>query len=116
MTNNELKKKRFELHIDPKPSMDEYCIVDTEQEALTIYNNLGCIYFTSAPALCDLLNELDAENNILHNEQDKRFKIISILSDLEDGDYPNGWQREDLLTALDKIADIVGWQTELLGE
>ena len=49
----------------------EYCIIDTEEEELTIYNNLGCWAFSSAPALCDLLNELyeKSEQLIKENEQ-----------------------------------------------
>ena len=60
--------KRFKLEIErPTDDNPQYCIIDAEQEDLTIYNDLGCIDFTSAPALCDLLNELDTENKKLLN-------------------------------------------------
>lgn len=55
--------ERFKLEVNP--DMNQYCIIDTEQDVLTIYNDLGCVYFTSAPALCELLNELDKENKKL---------------------------------------------------
>ena len=43
----------------------------------------------------------------------KESKIIDVLSDLEELE---SWKWEDLLAALDKIAIIVGYGTELLGK
>ena len=70
--------ERFKLEISPSPTHDQYCIVDTEQDILTIYGDLGCIYFTSAPQLCELLNNLDKENKSLKKENKKLKKTIKL--------------------------------------
>lgn len=58
--------ERFKLQMDSISSKNsQFCIIDTEQDVLTIYNDLGSVYFSSAPALCDLLNELNDENKKL---------------------------------------------------
>ena len=43
----------------------------------------------------------------------ERFEIIEVLSNLEDLEV---WKWENLLEALDKIAGIVGYETEQLGK
>lgn len=43
----------------------------------------------------------------------KQFEIIEVLSNLEDLEV---WKWENLLEALDKIASIVGYETEQLGK
>lgn len=59
MTGN----KRFELYVNQN---NQYDIVDgvesKEKKAICIYNDLGHYYFSSAKALCELLNELHDEN------------------------------------------------------
>ena len=58
---------RFELtHNSIEQS--QYEIIDTEQDFITIYNDLGSIYFSSAPELCQLLNELHKENTELRKQ------------------------------------------------
>lgn len=63
MTEN----KRFELYINPNTNcfdiMDK--VESQEKKAICIYNDLGVQYFSSAPALCDLLNTLYDENEEL---------------------------------------------------
>ena len=73
--------ERFKLEISPSPTHDQYCIIDTEQDILTIYGDLGCIYFTSAPMLCDLLNDLDKENKRLKDELDWSVKCADKFYD-----------------------------------
>ena len=77
---------RFKLEINPGPNIEEYCIVDNEQDVLTIYNNLGRIYCTSAPALCELLNSLDKKNKKLINYliQEKKEPIEKINNILKE--------------------------------
>lgn len=51
--------ERFELYPSSIISNPQYCIVDTKNNE--IYNDLGSVYFSSAPALCELLNEQNKE-------------------------------------------------------
>ena len=73
--------KRFDLQISPGPKPEQYCIIDTEQEVLTIYNDLGCIHFTSAPAVCDLLNEQDNMIKSLENEHSRLTNQLRLAYD-----------------------------------
>ena len=54
---------RFELY--PNLSTNQYDIKDNkesiEKKAMVIYNDLGSVYFSSAPAMCELLNDLEKE-------------------------------------------------------
>lgn len=65
-----MKDKRFRLSIShPHESYEIIDNVESEEKnALCIYNDLGCWSFSSAPALCDLLNKLDEENNELKDK------------------------------------------------
>ena len=65
----------------------------------------------SAQMFCTLLNWINDQADAEHN---RRMEILDILSDLENQE--EWWTREDLLGALDKIAVVVGWSTEKLGE
>lgn len=57
--------KRFKIvHLR---DMEMYDIQDTIQPTPTFYNDLGSIYFSSAPQICELLNELDGENQRLRS-------------------------------------------------
>ena len=62
MTTN----KRFELEVNNNGQFD---IVDwyesKKKNAICIYNDLGVIPFSSASSLCDLLNQLNDENEEL---------------------------------------------------
>lgn len=62
MTTN----KRFELEVNNNGQFD---IVDwyesKEKNAICIYNDLGVMPFSSASSLCDLLNQLNDENEEL---------------------------------------------------
>ena len=64
-------KNQFEI-IDHKQSQKEGCIV--------IYNDLGSAYFSSAPQLCDLLNEQEKDLEQLLCD------IVEILDYIEDND------------------------------
>lgn len=54
-----MTRDRFQLQMEKHGNIDEYCIIDTSKKPLEIYNGLGDIYFSSAPQLCELLNQLD---------------------------------------------------------
>ena len=101
-----MTKKRFTVHI-------EYYNYEKTEGEITLEENgqpllvSDCI--DDVQMVKNRLNELYYSYN---SESKKRDKILDILSDLEDLDE---WKRKDLLNALDKIAVIVGWQTEQLG-
>ena len=71
-----MAEKRFELTMSGS-EVAQYEIIDHSQEILTVYNNLGNVYFSSAMKICELLNSLADENKQL------KQKIIS----LEDARY-----------------------------
>ena len=58
--------KRFELQLNPQGQVD---IIDwlenKEKNAICIYNDLGVLPYSSAEALCELLNQLYDENKQL---------------------------------------------------
>ena len=60
---NELKFKKYELV--PNLQRNSCDIIVRGTDPIEIYNDLGCLPFTAAPALCDLLNEQDKEINSL---------------------------------------------------
>lgn len=61
--------KRFELYVNPHEQWDIVDRVESEEKnAICIYNDLGEGRFSSAPALCDLLNELNDENEQLKTQ------------------------------------------------
>lgn len=61
-----MTEKRFELKINNNGQLD---IVDwyesKKRNAICIYNDLGVMPFSSASSLCDLLNQLNDENEEL---------------------------------------------------
>lgn len=61
-----MTEKRFELEVNNNGQVD---IVDwyesKKKNAICIYNDLGVIPFSSASSLCDLLNQLNDENEQL---------------------------------------------------
>ena len=59
-----MMEKRFELILSGG-EVSQYEIIDHEQKTLTIYNDLGNVYFSSANKICDLLNILHEENERL---------------------------------------------------
>ena len=55
-----MTKKRFELKVNQHNQCDIVDWVESkEKNAICIYNDLGNYYFSSAKALCELLNELN---------------------------------------------------------
>ncbi|MBQ2653337.1 MAG: hypothetical protein IJF83_07270 [Methanobrevibacter sp.] len=73
--------ERFKLEVNPFEENPQYNIIDTEQEVLTIYNDLGCMFFTSAPALCELLNEQDDEIKKLKKENKELKRLNGLCED-----------------------------------
>lgn len=49
------------------PTTDKWDIIDEKESekisGLVVYNDLGSLYFSSAPQICDLLNDLNDEKN-----------------------------------------------------
>ena len=61
-----MTEKRFELKVNQHNQCDIVDWVESkEKNAICIYNDLGDYYFSSAKALCKLLNELHEENQRL---------------------------------------------------
>ena len=59
-------EKRFELQINGNGQVDIIDWVESkEKNAICIYNDLGVLPFSSAKALCELLNQLYDENQSL---------------------------------------------------
>lgn len=67
-----MTEKRFELKINSNGQLD---IVDwyesKKKNAICIYNDLGVAPFSSASSLCDLLNQLNDENEELKEENER---------------------------------------------
>lgn len=58
--------KRFDYSINNRNEFDIIDHVESEEkDGICIYNDLGFYPFSSAPALCDLLNNLHDENEEL---------------------------------------------------
>ena len=67
--------KRFELTINSNGQCDIVDWVESkEKNAVCVYNDLGSYYFSSAKALCELLNELHEENRQLKEDIDELDK------------------------------------------
>ena len=81
-----MTEKRFEIKINNHNQCDIIDWVESEEKnAICIYNDLGDYHFSSAKALCELLNELNDENQKLkkENEQLKQHnqQITKVLED-----------------------------------
>lgn len=91
-----MSSERFKLEVSPGSKYDQYCIIDTEQEVLTIYNDLGFIHFTSAPAVCELLNEQDTRIKELEAREEKLYAYFREWFEEERGtnpyDFAEMWQ------------------------
>lgn len=74
-----MTEKRFELMVNQHNQCDIVDWVESkEKNAICIYNDLGCYHFSSARALCELLNELHEENQQLKNEMEEMKRVIII--------------------------------------
>jgi len=72
-----MSEKRFELNVNQHNQCDIVDWVESkEKNAICIYNDLGCYHFSSAKALCELLNELHEENQHLKKEVEEMKKVI----------------------------------------
>ena len=76
-------EKRFELKPNPQGQVD---IVDygesEEKNAICIYNDLGVSPFTSAPSLCNLLNDFYEENQLLKEEKELLKNKLDRIEDI----------------------------------
>ena len=73
-----MTEKRFELNVNQNHQWDIVDLVESkEKNAICIYNDLGHYYFSSAKALCELLNELHEENQHLREALKKEYMAIS---------------------------------------
>lgn len=82
-----MTEKRFELKVNQHNQCDIVDWVESkEKNAICIYNDLGNYYFSSAKALCELLNELNDTNQELY---DFRLVLNALLFNewAENGKY-----------------------------
>jgi hypothetical protein len=70
-----MTEKRFELTMSGN-EVAQYEIIDHSQEILTVYNNLGNVYFSSAMKICELLNSLADENEQLKQQRIDLLRLI----------------------------------------
>lgn len=62
-------EKRFEMKVNQHNQCDIVDWVESkEKNAICIYNDLGDYHFSSAKALCELLNDLNDENQKLKDK------------------------------------------------
>lgn len=73
-----MTEKRFELTMNGN-EVAQYEIIDHNQENLTVYNNLGDVYFSSAMKVCELLNNLEEENEQLKKENKELQQFIDSI-------------------------------------
>lgn len=63
---------------------DKWDIIDEEESekisGFVVYNDLGSLYFSSAPQICDLLNDLNDEKNSWKMHCCKQMNVDSVLS------------------------------------
>ena len=110
-----MTKERFELRMNDKGQVD---IIDwlesMQKDAICIYNDLGVFPYSSAEALCDLLNELVEENEKLKRTISKiDFAIIrkydnsleNLLDEVYDSEY-NKWIKKQLSRAKKLDGDV----------
>ena len=72
-------EKRFELAINPQGQCDIIDHVESkEKNAICIYNDLGVLPFSSAKALCNLMNELHKKNQQL--SKDKQLAETTLMT------------------------------------
>lgn len=89
-----MTEKRFELKVNQHDQCDIVDWVESkEKNAICIYNDLGCYHFSSAKALCGLLNELHEEKEMWKRECE-RLKGLYYLENEKDEHL--AWKRVDV--------------------
>lgn len=84
-----MTKKRFELKLNGNGQLDIVDWVESkEKDAICIYNDLGVLPFSSANQLCDLLNELYEENQLIKKNIRELYKFVKVEVDNEIEVYP----------------------------
>ena len=79
-----MTEKRFEIVLSGG-DVSQYEIIDHEQEQLTIYNNLGNVYFSSALQLCELLNTLHEEKeDMATKKEDAEYELLHLKEKYEE--------------------------------
>jgi predicted DNA-binding ArsR family transcriptional regulator len=72
-----MTEKRFELQINKNGQADIIDWVESkEKNAICIYNDLGVLPYSSAKALCELLNQLYDENEQIKQDNDNLIHLL----------------------------------------
>lgn len=75
-----MTKKRFEIKVNKHNQCNIIDWAESKENAVCIYNDLGDDYFSSARALCELLNELNDENKQLEKEYKELNQLRANIS------------------------------------
>ena len=97
--------ERFELKVNHNNQCDIIDWVESkEKDAICIYNDLGCYYFSSAKALCKLLNDLNDDNGYLKKSVNEQQVEIDYLAHLN-GEFKE--ENEKLKQELQQLKDLI---------
>ena len=82
MDSERTSEKRFEVTVNFNTNQFDIYDRFNHDGRLEIYNDLGCVQFSSAPALCKVLNEL-VEENLSLRKYIKEHNICSVCDTCE---------------------------------
>lgn len=100
MTEN----KRFDLTFNQNDQWDIIDKLESEQKnAICIYNDLGQVSFSSAPQVCELLNELHNENQEVFDSIDNRLRYYQ---EFLENEKRNGRESMLLQRIVDDLKDL----------
>ena len=75
-----MTKERFELRMNDKGQVDIIDWLESRQkDAICIYNDLGVLPYSSAKAVCELLNNLHEEKEYYKRELQKELVCQAIV-------------------------------------
>lgn len=101
-----MTEKRFELKMNGNGQLDIVDWIESkEKNVICIYNDLGVLPFSSANQLCDLLNELYEENQLIKKNIREFYKFVKIDVDNEIEVYPKALL-ENIVNILKIIGDL----------
>jgi len=94
-----MTEKRFELRVNHNDQCDIVDWVESkEKNAICIYNDLGNYSFSSAKALCELLNELHEKNKELKQSNNDAWNLIQfIYNEIKEDGYMDWGRIQDLV-------------------
>lgn len=103
-----MTEKRFELNVNQHNQCDIVDLVESkEKNAICIYNDLGNYHFSSAKALCELLNELNDKCEFLEIENESLEDGATYYAELYHKSLKENEQlKQQLFCNCDSVCDI----------